>query len=200
MAFTAVQRTWLATAGFSVCAESPPLPSYNSAQAYPGNKRTLSSTVTIRKAVSTDAPAILDCLRIAFEPYRSSYTAEAFTDTVLTAETIQHRLASMCIFVAVNEAGNIVGTIGFSVIGGSEGHLRGMAVLPGWQGRGIADRLLQRAEAELGAGKCSRITLDTTDPLQRAMRFYERHGYRRSGRVTDFSGMPLHEYVKNLTE
>ena len=163
------------------------------------NQRTLSSTITIRKAVSTDAPGILDCLRIAFEPFRSSYTAEAFTDTVLTDEAIHQRLTSMCIFVAVNEAGDIVGTIGCSVIGGNEGHLRGMAVLPEWQGRGIAEKLLRTAEAELGAGKCSRITLDTTEPLQRAMRFYERHGYRRSGKVTDFFGMPLHEYVKSLT-
>jgi ribosomal protein S18 acetylase RimI-like enzyme len=159
----------------------------------------LSSTITIRKAASADAPAILDCLRIAFEPYRSSYTAEAFTDTILTTDTIHQRLASMWIFLAVNEAGSIVGTIACSVIGGNEGHLRGMAVLPQWQGRGIAEKLLRIAEAELVAGKCSRITLDTTEPLQRAMRFYECHGYRRSGKVADFFGMPLHEYVKNLT-
>jgi hypothetical protein len=30
------------------------------------------------------------------------------------------------------------------------------------------------------------------------MRFYERHGYRRSGRISDFFGMPLIEYVKVL--
>ncbi len=32
------------------------------------------------------------------------------------------------------------------------------------------------------------------------MRFYESHGYRRSGEVTDFFGMPLHEYVKDLPD
>ena len=35
-------------------------------------------------------------------------------------------------------------------------------------------------------------------PLQRAIRFYERNGYRPSGRVADFFGMPLFEYVKPL--
>ncbi len=30
------------------------------------------------------------------------------------------------------------------------------------------------------------------------MRFYEKHGYRRSGRITDFFGMALHEYGKEL--
>jgi len=30
------------------------------------------------------------------------------------------------------------------------------------------------------------------------MRFYERHGYRRSGKIGDFFGMALIEYVKVL--
>jgi GNAT superfamily N-acetyltransferase len=77
-------------------------------------------------------------------------------------------------------------------------HLRGMAVLPEWHGRGIAEELLQCAEAELDDRGCSQVSLDTTEPLQRAMRFYERHGYLASGRTTDFFGMPLHEYVKDL--
>ena len=73
-----------------------------------------------------------------------------------------------------------------------------MAVLPGYQGSGIAGQLLQAAEDELAAGKCWRVTLDTTGPLLRAMRFYEKHGYRVSGKTTDFFGMPLHEYLKDL--
>ena len=48
------------------------------------------------------------------------------------------------------------------------------------------------------AGAASRITLDTTEPLQRAVRFYEKHGYVASRRTTDFFGMALHEYVKEL--
>jgi len=54
------------------------------------------------------------------------------------------------------------------------------------------------AEAHLRQQGCARITLDTTEPLRRAMRFYEKHGYRPSGRITDFFGMPLHEYVKAI--
>jgi len=73
-----------------------------------------------------------------------------------------------------------------------------MAVLPAFQSAGIAQQLLDRAEAELLAQKCIRITLDTTAPLKRAIRFYQRNGFRPSGRVTDFFGMPLYEYVKTL--
>ena len=159
----------------------------------------MSGDLTLRRACAADAPAILECLRVAFEPYRNRYSPEAFLDTVLTPETIQQRLGEMFVFVAVDSAGGVVGTIACVVIDGNEGHLRGMAVLPEWQGRGIAEKLLQAAEEELAARGCVRITLDTTEPLLRAVRFYEKHGYRRSGRTTDFFGMPLHEYVKDLS-
>jgi predicted N-acetyltransferase YhbS len=158
----------------------------------------LQSGITIRKATDADAQGILECLRIAFDPYRAAYTADAFRDTVLTSETIQQRLSSMCVLVAVNDTREVVGTIACAMVNADEGHLRGMAVLPAYQGSGIAGRLLQAAEAELAARRCSRITLDTTGPLLRAVRFYEKHGYRASGRTTDFFGMPLHEYLKDL--
>jgi len=155
------------------------------------------SNVIIRRATASDTDGILHCLAAAFEPYRASYTPAAYLDTVLTAETIEQRLRSMKILVAVAD-GHIVGTVACATSAGIEGHLRGMAVLPEWLGRGIAERLLRAAEAEIAQQGCCRITLDTTEPLQRAMRFYEKHGYRRSGRQTDFFGMPLHEYVKDL--
>jgi GNAT superfamily N-acetyltransferase len=103
----------------------------------------------------------------------------------------------MDILIAVSPQEGAVGTIAFAETSG-EGHLRGMAVVPAWQSRGVATALLMAAEAELLRGRCSRITLDTTEPLQRAMRFYETHGYRRSGRITEFFGMRLHAYVKEL--
>ena len=74
-----------------------------------------------------------------------------------------------------------------------------MAVLPAWQGAGVAALLLDAAERELRDKGCSLVTLDTTEPLERATRFYEKHGYRPSGRVSEFYGMPLFEYVKVLT-
>jgi ribosomal protein S18 acetylase RimI-like enzyme len=154
--------------------------------------------IQIRQASTADAPGILNCLASAFEAYRASYTPDAYLDTVLSPETIPQRLESMHVLVAVAADEQIVGTIACSTTDVAEGHLRGMAVQPAWQGRGVAEKLLQAAEADLLSRGCGRITLDTTEPLQRAMRFYESHGYRRSGRITDFFGMPLHEFVKDL--
>jgi GNAT superfamily N-acetyltransferase len=155
----------------------------------------------IRKASSADVDTVLECLHIAFEPYRSYYTPDGFLDTTLTRETLMARFGFMTIFVAEEVDARIVGTIACSVVAGSsppEGHLRGMAVLPEALGSGVAGQLLAAAEDELRRLGCEIVTLDTTAPLQRAIRFYERNGYRATGKVGDFYGMPLYEYAKRL--
>lgn len=154
---------------------------------------------TIRPAVATDVPSVLNCLAEAFAPYQSSYTAEAFLDTVLSAETIKLRMKSMRIFVAEDRSGGaIIGTVACNLVSPEEGHLRGMAVLPSYFGSGVAQQLLKTAEAELRTQRCIRITLDTTEPLRRAINFYRRNGFQPSGRISNFFGMPLYEYVKVL--
>ena len=163
-------------------------------------RSTSPSDFLIRKATQPDAAGILLCLSEAFEPYRSRYSLSAFADTVLTSDTLEQRLRSMSVFVATTPAGEIIGTIGCNLVSAGEGHLRGMAVRHAWQGSGVAAELLSAAERELRAMKCSLLTLDTTEPLTRAMHFYEKNGYRRSGKVVDFFGMVLIELVKTLTE
>jgi N-acetylglutamate synthase-like GNAT family acetyltransferase len=103
----------------------------------------------------------------------------------------------MKVYVAVANDGTVIGTLASSCSNG-EGHLRGMAVSPPWQGLGVAEQLVVRAEADLSAVGCTRVTLDTTRPLQRAIHFYQKNGFAPSGRITDFFGMPLYEYAKQL--
>jgi GNAT superfamily N-acetyltransferase len=152
----------------------------------------------VRRATDQDLAGISHCLRVAFEPYRLSYTRDAFMDTVPPLDALRNRLAAMIVLVAEPPSGGVAGTVGGERRHDIEGHLRGMAVDPVWQGSGIADALLDAIEVELRTIGCARVTLDTTEPLHKAMRFYAKHGYVLSGRVTDFFGMPLHEYVKPL--
>jgi len=151
----------------------------------------------IQRAVENDGPAILACLAAAFAPYCNQYTPDAFADTVLDSATVQRRICDMCVFIVVSDDDTIIGTIGCKANGG-EGHLRGMAVLPQWQGTSVASSLLEAAEAELRCAGCKFVTLDTTRPLERAIHFYQRHGFGASGRVSDFFGMELFEYTKRL--
>lgn len=76
--------------------------------------------------------------------------------------------------------------------------IRGMAVRSGHQGKDGAQRLLDAAEAALRGQQCTRVVLETTDVLQRAMAFYRRNGYERTGKVRDYYGMELFEYEKAL--
>ena len=154
--------------------------------------------IEIRPATSEDATSILKCLAAAFEPYRKHYSPSAFADSTLTHQTVHPRLQQMHVLVATL-SGNVVGTIGAAWHPEiAEAHLRGMAVLPEWQGRGVSAKLLPAIEAWLLSRGCKRVTLDTTLPLAAAMQFYEKHGYHRSGKIGDFFGMPLIEYQKQL--
>ena len=150
----------------------------------------------IRVAGVEDVKGILACLAAAFAEFRGDYTVEAFAETVLGADAIQDRMAAMQLFVAVS-MGDIVGTIGCEAKG-TDGQLRGMAVLPDWQGGGVASALLQAAEATLQRCGCQRVVLGTTEPLKRAIRFYQRHGFVPSGHVADFFGMQLYVFAKPL--
>jgi GNAT superfamily N-acetyltransferase len=161
---------------------------------------------SIRPANECDQAGILNCLAAAFEPYRNDYTAGAFADTVLDPATLPERLRQMHVLVATWEAATsesatresaILGTIA-AAVSGEEGHLRGMAVLPELRGAGVAGQLLSAIEAWLREQGCKRVTLNTTLPLKAAMSFYEKNGYVRSGRTSDFFGMTLVEYVKAL--
>jgi GNAT superfamily N-acetyltransferase len=160
-------------------------------------QETTATPLSIARATLADADGVLSCLRAAFEPYRTRYTTAGYEDTVMTADSVRQRIDTMTVLVARNDAGQIIGTVG-AAASGAEGHIRGMAVVPSSQGGGIADALLQAIEKELMAAGCSFVTLDTTAPLVRAIRFYERHGYVASGAVSDFFGMPLYEYRKQL--
>ena len=156
------------------------------------------SRYTVRRATMDDVPSILGCLEEAFAPYRAQYTPGAYADTVGTPESLRKRFDTMTLFVAV--ADSVIGTIGAELVGGGEGHLRGMAVVPAYQGRGVARALLDAAIADLRERGCARVTLDTTAPLDRAIHFYESHGFRATGSVKDFFGMPLYELARELDE
>jgi GNAT superfamily N-acetyltransferase len=153
----------------------------------------------IRRATDSDADAVLACLAAAFAPFRHQYTDDAFRNTVLTPEAVRLRLSQMTVFLAVAETGVIAGTIACESTGTDVTNLQGMAVVPEWQGKGVAAVLLEAALAEAVNLGCTRVTLDTAVPLQRAIAFYRSHGFQPTGHVTDFFGMPLHEYAASVT-
>ena len=82
----------------------------------PPLQRPLKQSFAIRRATVADCAAILECLLTAFAPYRESYTPEAFSDTVLTPDTLRHRLSDMSVVVATSTSGEVVGTVACKVL------------------------------------------------------------------------------------
>jgi N-acetylglutamate synthase-like GNAT family acetyltransferase len=95
------------------------------------------STFQIRRATRGDAAGILECLRAAFDEYRKEYTQDAYLDTVLTPESLEMRLSNSAVFVALDCTPQVVGTVSVRQAYEREGHIRGMAVRPEWQGAGV---------------------------------------------------------------
>ena len=159
----------------------------------------IQNTFSIRTASSQDVTSVLHCLHAAFGPYRHLYSPQAYADTTLSRDTLIQRMQIQTVLVAVSEEDQVIGTVGGSVVSeGKEGHIRGMAVVPEWHGKGVAQSLLGSIEQELRQQGCRRVTLDTTAPLKPAIRFYEKNGYTATNKVSNFFGMPLYEYQKRL--
>ena len=85
----------------------------------------------------------------------------------------------------------IVGTVG-AVLTADHLYVRGMAVLPVARGKRAGDLLLEEIERFARLNNGSRLVLSTTPFLVRAIRLYQRHGFRRTGEgVQDLFGTPL---------
>lgn len=144
----------------------------------------------IRRAAPADAADIEAVLREAFAEYRASYTDEAFAATTPAREQIQSRMDEGPVWVAVR--GDVfVGTV--SVVPRGESlYVRGMGVPPAARGQRVGEELLKQAEEFAAAHGHTRLYLSTTPFLTRAIRLYERAGYRRSDEGPhELCGTPL---------
>jgi GNAT superfamily N-acetyltransferase len=153
--------------------------------------------VQIRMAAHEDAALIASMLRESFIEYRDSYTPEAFAATTPASEEVRGRMREGPVWVALL-GGSVVGTAA-AVDRGEDLYVRGMGVLPAGRGRGVGELLLRQIEDYASQRGYGRLVLSTTPFLHRAIRLYERFGFRRSEEGShDLLGTPLFTMVKNL--
>jgi putative acetyltransferase len=134
--------------------------------------------ITIRFATTSEAHAIAALLFESFVEYELLYTPEGFAATAITSEQIIARMGEGPIWVAVRGE-EIVGTVSVVANAGSL-YIRGMAVLPAARGERIGELLLTHVEEFARAEEFSHLFLSTTPFLDRAIRLYERFGFRRT--------------------
>jgi GNAT superfamily N-acetyltransferase len=153
--------------------------------------------VKIRLAVTSDASAIASVLAEAFTEYRPLYTREGFDATAIRAEQVASRLSEGPMWLALHEE-TIVGTVSV-VRKGDALYLRGMAVHPAARGLRIGERLLKQIEDYAATEGLHRLLLSTTPFLDRAIRLYQRTGFRRTDDGPhDLFGTPLFTMEKFL--
>jgi GNAT superfamily N-acetyltransferase len=144
----------------------------------------------IRQATTEDTDEIARVLRESFAEYESLYTPQAYIATTPASAMVRERLGEGPIWIAV-EDGATIGTISVRLT--PEGvYVRGMAIVPTARGTGIAESLLREVEEFVLSSAARRLYLSTTPFLTRAIRFYERHGFRRcEGGPSNLHGTPL---------
>jgi putative acetyltransferase len=155
--------------------------------------------IQIRTAVPDDAASIASVLHESFVEYQSSYTPEGFASTTPAPDEIQARMNEGPRWVALRD-NNIVGTVSVVPKDGSL-YIRGMAILPAARGERIGEALLKQIESFAAEHNYRRLFLSTTPFLSRAIRLYEKFGFRRNGEGPhDLFGTPLMTMEKILED
>lgn len=155
------------------------------------------SSIQIRRAGADDAASIASVLSGSFAEYKTSYTPEGFAATTPTADEIQNRVNEGPVWVALS-GDVIIGTV--SVVPQGEAlYIRSMAILPSARGQHIGELMLEQIESFAFEHAYRRLILSTTPFLTRAIRLYQRFGFRQSPEGPDeLFGTPLFTMVKNL--
>ncbi len=105
----------------------------------------------------------------------------------MEARLHEHRAEGAAIVVAEADGR----AVGFVVFNPGTGYLDQITVAPEAQGTGLARLLMDRAKESSAAGLSLHVNVDNP----RAVRFYEREGFRRVGEGTNpRSGLPVFRY------
>ena len=157
----------------------------------------METTSQIRLTIPEDVQAVAMVLQQAFVEYQPLYTPEGFSATTPSADLIRERLTEGPTWVAVQDSA-IVGTVS-AVLKGAGVYVRSMAILPTQRGQRLGQELLQIAESFAREHNADYMFLSTTPFLNRAIRLYERYGFRRNDDGPhDLFGTPLFTMVKPL--
>ena len=79
---------------------------------------------------------------------------------------------------------------------GSYGEIKRLYVRPEWRGRGIAEALMDRLEADAGDLGLGVVRLETGSRLAAAVRLYERRGYDRCGKFGCYREHPASLFME----
>ena len=155
------------------------------------------SQVQIRRATVDDASRVASVLRKAFAEYEPLYTKQGYAATVLGRAAILVRIQQGPVWIALHRE-QIAGTVSAAHKEAAL-YVCGVAVVPEARGLGIAQLLLEQVEAFAVEEGFEQLILSTTPFLLRAIRLYEKLGFRAiDDGPQDLFGTPLCSMQKML--
>lgn len=143
----------------------------------------------IRQYVPDDAPVISALGKLAVEA--AQWSAASYEQAAESGQTV----------LIAEEGLQICGFL-VSRLVGSEGEILNMAIAPGQRRKGIGSKLLAAVEEEAKAKSAERMYLEVRESNSAAIAFYEKHGFAKSGRRTNYYRNPTENAVvleKKLT-
>jgi GNAT superfamily N-acetyltransferase len=139
-----------------------------------GLSRVSSGVISFREATGADVPGIS---RVRTSVVENALTVEQLEERGITnASVAASFLTDSKGWVALQEEE----IVAFSIADRATQSIFALFVLPGYEGRGIGGRLLELALGWLWKNGAERVWL-TTGPGTKAVRFYEKRGWERSG-------------------
>ncbi|WP_343641146.1 GNAT family N-acetyltransferase [Roseateles sp.] len=156
-------------------------------------------TITLRPIAASDS---LEALTALLHASYASLAAQGWNFTAVnqSVQTTRERVQTGQAFVALSASGELVGTVTIAPPKRADGRYLGdpvpdcytqpdtailaqLAVHPSCRGQGIAEQLMDMAEAWAHARGYAHVALDTAVPAETLRRRYERRGYARIGDV-----------------
>jgi GNAT superfamily N-acetyltransferase len=154
----------------------------------------------LRPATPDDAPEIVQSAAEGFDGYRA-WAPDGWVPprmTPATLEAVRSRLGGSAWYLIAREGAETAGHVALdsstreepAALAPGEIYLAQLFVRSRWQGTGLARRLMGAAIAEAIAREYLALRLWTPAGAARARRFYEREGWRTTGRTHERERSP----------
>jgi putative acetyltransferase len=125
---------------------------------------------------------------------------DAYQDSLYPAEAryaldLASLSQSNVTFIVARTNSGMAAGCGAVVFNQNYGELKRMFVSPEHRGKGVAAQILVAIEAASEKAGCATLCLETGPYQPEALRFYERHGYRRCGAFGSYPEHPLSVFM-----
>ncbi len=137
------------------------------------------SALTVREVAAADVPAVITLVTQVLGEFGIAFGEGSATDAELVGLPGVYRDVGGAFWVAIDGEARLVGTAGVYPLADGVFELRKMYLAREARGLGVGALLFEAASDFCRRAGASAIVLDTTDEMQQAIAFYERHGFVR---------------------